>query len=65
MRKAARRLELIEKIREMATSGTYRSARSIEARLRLRYPEVLTVMKESFLPREIDSLCSGKSIFDQ
>lgn len=64
MSKANRRAELIAKIRDMASSGQYKKPRSIETHLKPQYPEVHTVMQEAFMPREIELVCQGKSIFD-
>ena len=64
MARSQRRTELVARIREMAASGQHAGARSIEAHLRTRYPEVLTEMKEDFLGGEIDFACQGRSVFD-
>ena len=64
MTNSQRRTDLVNKIRQMAESRQYARARSIEAQLVRQYPEVHTVMQETFLPNEINLVCKGRSIFD-
>ena len=62
MKKAENEREIAQLAREMARPGT--TFRSIELRLRVQYPEAVTVLKDAVLRREIELACKGQNIYD-
>jgi len=64
MLKRERHSEIIRLAREMAASGKYRGFRSIETRLRVKFPEARTVLDDDFLRKELVAACEGRSIYD-
>ena len=62
MNKAERESEIAKLARGLAKLGT--KFRSIEAQLRVQYPEAVSVLKDPFLRQEIELSCMGRSIYD-
>ncbi|HEX8573065.1 MAG TPA: hypothetical protein VF759_09965 [Allosphingosinicella sp.] len=65
MRKRERQAYILQRAREMAATGEYRNWHHIEVHLRSDgYPEARSVLDDSFIRRELDEACKGRSIYD-
>ena len=64
MRKQERHAEIRRLAREMAKTGRFRDFLQIEVRLRgSGWPEAKTALDDSFIRRELNLACIGKSIY--
>ena len=64
MRKQERNAEIRRLAREMAQTGRYRDFRQIEIHLRASgWPGARTALDDSFVRRELNLACQGKSIY--
>ena len=64
MRKQERQAEVRKLARELAETGRYRNFLQIEVQLRgSGWPEAKTALDDSFIRRELNLACKGKSIY--